>query len=287
MTDSGTGDFLVVEGLTKIYRARQILRRRAEDDVLAVDQVSLRTDRGTTLGVVGESGSGKTTLARLTAGLLDPTAGRIVLDKADLAGLPRRELHRRVQYVFQDPYSALNPRRTIRWSVEVPLRYLAGLDRRSRRQRVHDLLDRTGLRPELADRYPHQLSGGQRQRVVIARALAAEPELLVLDEPVSALDVSIQAQILTLLRELQGDLGLTYLFISHDLAVVENLSRDVIVMNRGVVVERGACDEVFRAPQQEYTQRLVADVPGSRGRRRAARRGEPETQTSRPTGGEQ
>lgn len=265
MTDQG--GLLQTRDLTKNFAARRILRRRAEDDILAVDGISLSVQRGHTLGIVGESGSGKTTLARMIAGLTPVTSGQVLLDGQDTATISDAQIHRQIQYVFQDPYSALNPRRTIRWSLDVPLRFLRGMSRTARRETISSLLEQIGLRPEMADRYPHELSGGQRQRVVIARAIASDPSILVLDEPVSALDVSIQAQILILLRELQSDLTLTYLFISHDLAVVESLADDVLVMRNGVVVERGSRSGLFTNPQHDYTKKLLAGVPGTEPKR--------------------
>jgi peptide/nickel transport system ATP-binding protein len=238
--------------------------------VIAVDEVSIAVDRGRTLGIVGESGSGKTTLGRMIVGLVPMTAGEVLLDGRDTRALAKRELNGRIQYVFQDPYSSLNPRRTVGAAIAVPLQRLVGLARAARATRVTELMSHVGLRPELVDRYPHELSGGQRQRIGIARALAAAPKVIVLDEPVSSLDVSIQAQILALLRELQAELNLTYLFISHDLAVVESVCDDVVVMYRGKVVEEGERRRLFREPRHEYTQKLLAAVPGGHhGRRRA------------------
>jgi len=230
----------------------------------AVNRVSLTVPRAGTLGIVGESGSGKTTLARMLVGLLRPNAGTIKLDGRPLppsSGRSRSRLFRQVQMVFQDPVGALNPRKTLRQSLDGPLSALLGYGPSRRRERRAELMALVGLRPDFIDRYPHEFSGGQAQRIGIARALAAEPKLLVLDEPVSALDVSIQAQILKLLRELQRRLGLSYVFISHDLAVIEALSDQVIVMQRGQVVEAGPCRQVFRTPTQEYTRALMDAVP--------------------------
>lgn len=230
----------------------------------AVDQVSLDAVRGKTLGIVGESGCGKSTLARMLVGLLAPTAGTITLDGEPahgLRGAAKHAFHRKVQLVFQDPVSSLNPRKTVRRIIEGPLEALLDLDRAEREQRVEALMQQVGLRPEFIDRYPHEFSGGQAQRIGIARALAPEPQLMVLDEPVSALDVSVQAQILKLLRDLQARLGLTYLFISHDLAVVEALCDAVLVMHRGRVVEHGPRRQVFERPQHDYTKQLLAAVP--------------------------
>ncbi|MEU7488502.1 ABC transporter ATP-binding protein [Streptomyces sp. NPDC042319] len=214
----------------------------------AVDGVSLTVHRGETLGIVGESGSGKTTLGRMLVGLLDPTSGT----------LTRRA---RVQMVFQDPASSLNPRRSIGESVADPLRASGQRDEAVIRARVGDLLERVGLAPEQYDRYPHEFSGGQRQRVGIARALAAEPELIVCDEAVSALDVTTQAQVTALLAEVQQELGLSLVFIAHDLAVVRRVSDRVAVMRRGRIVEEGAVDQVYSHPRNAYTQQLLAAVP--------------------------
>ena len=240
--------------------------------VRAVDGVSLAVRRGRTLGIVGESGCGKSTLARMMVGLLQPTAGTIELDgrRVDaLAREDRRALHRKVQMVFQDPLGSLNPRKTVRAILEAPLKALHGMDPKARRERVADLMSLVSLRAEFTERYPHEFSGGQRQRIGIARALAADPELIILDEPVSALDVSVQAQVLALLADLQARLDLTYVFISHDLAVVETISDDVVVMYRGRIVERGTRDKIFADPRHEYTQLLLSSVPG-RQRARAA-----------------
>ncbi len=252
---------LVVEDLDVHYRARRRFFQRKSEDLHAVQSVSLSVQRGKALGIVGESGSGKSTLAKAIIGLIDPSAGSIRLDGTNTRDIPRLEFARSVQFVFQDPYSSLNPRRTVRETLEAPLRHLLGLDATARELRVRELLDLVGLRPEFASRYPHEFSGGQRQRVGIARALATDARFLILDEPVSALDVSVQAQVLNLLRTLQGDLGLTYLFIAHDLAVVENLCEDVAVMYRGRIVESSSTDNLFARPLHPYAQTLLAAVP--------------------------
>lgn len=258
-------DIVVVSELTKTYpQVRGVPWRRAE--FRAVDSVSFRLRRGSTLAVVGESGSGKSTLARMVLGLLQPTSGTVVFDGADIDGLDRARafaFRRRVQPVFQNPYSSLDPRYSVFRSIEEPLRIHRVGDRSSRRQAVRELVDQVALPSSLLDRLPRELSGGQRQRVAIARALALRPEVLVCDEAVSALDVLVQAQILDLLAQLQADLGLTYLFISHDLAVIRQISDDVLVMRAGRAVEHATTEEVFARPHHEYTRQLLEAIPGA------------------------
>jgi peptide/nickel transport system ATP-binding protein len=230
----------------------------------AVDGVSLTVARGRTTGIVGESGCGKSTLARMLVGLLEPDAGTIVLEGKSVIGLKgdgKLEFHRKVQMVFQDPLSSLNPRKTVHQILEGPLQVLLGMDKGARVARVEELMRIVSLRPEFVDRYPHEFSGGQCQRIGIARALAADPRLVVLDEPVSALDVSVQAQVLRLLKDLQVRLGLTYVFISHDLAVVEALCDRVTVMYFGRVVEEAERADLFARPQDDYTKLLLSAVP--------------------------
>ncbi|MFJ8055600.1 dipeptide ABC transporter ATP-binding protein [Streptomyces sp. NPDC096142] len=233
----------------------------------AVDDVSLTIHRGETLGIVGESGSGKTTLGRMLVGLLEPTAGEIT---------PGGGVRPDVQMVFQDPVSSLNPRRSVGESIADPLRARGERDEKSIRGRVRELLERVGLEGAHYDRYPHEFSGGQRQRVGIARALAADPRVIVCDEPVSALDVTTQAQVVALLGELQRELGLALVFVAHDLAVVRQVSDRVAVMRRGRIVEQGPADEVYDAPKDPYTKQLLAAVPALdprvAARRRTARR---------------
>lgn len=238
--------------------------RRAREGTAAVDGVSFTISRGETLGLVGESGSGKTTLGRAILRLVEPQSGAVRFEGADVRSAGRRrmkELRRQMQIVFQDPAGSLNPRMRIGAIVAEPLLIHRVGDARGRRDRAMCLLERVGLSAGFAERYPHELSGGQKQRVGIARALALEPRFLVLDEPVSALDVSIQAQIMNLLADLKSDLGLTYLFIAHNLAVVRRLSDRVAVMQRGRIVELAATQDLFERPEHAYTRALLAAVP--------------------------
>ncbi|MCM2421465.1 ABC transporter ATP-binding protein [Streptomyces sp. RKAG293] len=237
---------------------------KRQDTVTAVDGVSLTVRRGETLGIVGESGSGKTTLGRMLVRLLDPTAGELRYDGRDIGKLgdkALRPLRRELQMVFQDPVSSLNPRRSIGESIADPLRAAGELTDKAVVERVRELLERVGLEPDWYHRYPHEFSGGQRQRVGIARALAPSPKLIVCDEPVSALDVTTQAQVVALLGELQRDLGLSLVFIAHDLAVVRQVSDRVAVMRAGKIVEEGPADAVYDSPQHAYTKGLLAAVP--------------------------
>ncbi len=232
--------------------------------VRAVDGVSFDVRRAETFGLVGESGSGKSTVARLLLRLEQPTSGRVLMDGRDLFDMSHQELRaqrRRMQIVFQDPFAALNRRKTVEQIVGLPLSVHFGLHGARRRSRVGELLDLVGLRAEFAERYPHQMSGGQCQRVGIARALAVEPDFIVLDEAVSAVDVSIRAQILNLLRDLQARLGLTYLFVSHDLAIVRYMSTSVAVMYHGRIVESGPRDRLFGDPLHPYTHSLMKAIP--------------------------
>lgn len=232
--------------------------------VQALQDVSLAIEPGRSLGLVGESGSGKSTLARIVMALEAPSAGQVRLLGQDLHALPAaalRRARRDLQMVFQDPYGSLDPRQRVGRIVAEPLAMLDELGVAARRQRVAEVIEAVGLRPGDADRYPHEFSGGQRQRIAIARALVTRPRLIVADEPVSALDVSVQAQVLNLMRDLQSGFGVTYLFISHDLAVVEYLCDDVVVLQHGHVVEHGVAAEVFRAPAHPYTKALLEAVP--------------------------
>ncbi|RVW00277.1 dipeptide ABC transporter ATP-binding protein [Rhodococcus xishaensis] len=257
---------LAVDGLRKVFRRRGTNIGR-HVDVTAVDDVSFSVPQGTTTAIVGESGSGKSTVAQMILGLLPPDSGSVVFDGTDIATLGRRErpFRRRVQAVFQNPYGSLDPTYSVQRIVEEPLRVHRVGSRRERAERVRELLDRVALSADIARRFPAELSGGQRQRVAIARALALGPDLVVCDEAVSALDVVVQDQILRLLDELQRDLGLTYVFISHDLAVVRRIADQVVVMRGGRVVEAAGAEEVFGNPRHEYTRRLLDAIP--RGRR--------------------
>ncbi|MFJ2368698.1 dipeptide ABC transporter ATP-binding protein [Microbacterium sp. NPDC087665] len=253
-----------VAELTKDYKIRQGNFR--SEAFRAVDNVSFEIPRGKTLALVGESGSGKSTVAKMLLKLEEPTSGTIEVDGQDVSRLSNAQafaLRRRMQPVFQDPYGSLDPLRNIGNTIAEPLQIHGVGDRASHRERVEELLDQVALPRALATRYPNELSGGQRQRVAIARALALKPDIVVLDEAVSALDVLVQDQVLQLLAELQSELNLTYLFITHDLAVVRVSSDLVCVMERGKVVEQGTVDEIFANPQQEYTERLLQAIPGA------------------------
>ena len=252
---------VVIENLTKVFKGRL-----GQADFTAVQDVSLTVPRGRTVAIVGESGSGKTTTARMLLKLYEPTSGSIRFDGQDVTGLRGRQLaafRQRVQPIFQDPYSSLNPMFTIGRIVEEPLSTYGRGTRAERQDRVKWLLEEVALPPSTVNRYPNELSGGQRQRVAIARALALQPELIVCDEPVSALDVLVQKQILDLLGRLQDEFGLSYLFISHDLAVVRLISDEVCVMKDGRLVEAGASEEIFTDPQHPYTRQLLASIPGN------------------------
>ena len=258
-------ELLDVAGLAKHYAARD-----GRGTVKAVNGVSFTLKTGETLGIVGESGCGKSTLARLILRLIEPTAGAVRLNGTDFLALGSgalRAARRDVQMVFQDPYASLDPRMAVAGIIAEPLEIHRIGTAASRRERVLELLDLVGLGPDAAAKYPHEFSGGQRQRIGIARAIALQPKLLVLDEPVSALDVSIQSQILNLLTDLKQRLGLSYIFISHDLSVVRHVSDRVAVMYLGRIVEEGRAETVLGTPRHPYTQALVSAMPGSPGRR--------------------
>ncbi len=259
-----TAPLLQARNLNKHFGTGLSFWRKRQSLMRAVSGVSLDLYANSSLGLVGESGCGKSTLARLLAGLDQPTSGEVYYSGKDISRLDkakRQTFRRQVQYVFQNAIGALNPRKTIARILGTTLKVLLDMPRQARHARVLELLDAVGLTPEFAERYPHELSGGQAQRVCIARALAANSKLIILDEPTSALDVSVQAQILALLRKLKSEFNLAYLFISHDLAVVEQICEDVAIMYRGELLEYGACEELFRAPRHPYTQTLLNVVP--------------------------
>ncbi|MBN8293337.1 ATP-binding cassette domain-containing protein [Rhodobacter sp. NTK016B] len=247
--------------LSKTFPLGRKMFRPTGQGVRAVHPVTLDVPQGETLGIVGESGCGKSTLARMLVGLLEPTTGAIEIEGEALDNADPAVFGKRIQYVFQDPISSLNPRKTIRQIMDAPLKRLHGMNRAERTKRISEIFDTVSLREEFLDRYPHEFSGGQAQRIGIARALAAQARILILDEPVSALDVSVQAQVLNLLADLKAQLGLTYLFISHDLAVVEAVSDRIAVLYFGSVVELGRAEDVFRAPRHPYTRLLANSAP--------------------------
>jgi len=267
-------DLLAVRGLRKYFPVQSGLLRRRVHWLRAVDGVTLTVKEGETLGVVGESGCGKSTLGRLMLRLLDPSAGSITFDGHDLLALNAaslRRARRHMQMIFQDPYGSLDPRMRVVDLVGEGIDIHGLASGPARRDRIVALLEKVGLSAEVADRYPHEFSGGQRQRIGIARALAVQPRFIVADEPVSALDVSVQAQIINLLRDLQEEIGLTYVFIAHDLRVVEHISRRVAIMYLGKVVELAEREELYRNPRHPYTRALLSAVPrlevGARGSR--------------------
>ncbi|MGP6169894.1 ABC transporter ATP-binding protein [Microbacterium sp. A204] len=267
-TRSQASPLLRVEHLRVTYPVRSSVLLRKAGEKVAVSDVNFTLDPGKTVGLVGESGSGKSTVARTIIGLVSPDSGAIEFEGRDITRLRRRELHavrRDMQMVFQDPFASLNPRLTVRDIIVEAWRAHPGVvSRRDWTREAQELLDRVGLNPDYLDRFPHQFSGGQRQRIGIARALALRPKLIICDEAVSALDVSVQAQVLNLLAELQSELNLAYLFISHDLSVIEHICDRVLVLDQGVVVEDGTPRDLVDNPQHPYTKKLFAAVPNVR-----------------------
>jgi oligopeptide transport system ATP-binding protein len=273
---AGAEPLLEVTDLVKHFPVKRgLLIDRTVDQIRAVDGVSFTVAPGETLGLVGESGSGKSTLGRALLQLVKPTSGSVRFEGREIAGLSRRTmrpLRREMQMVFQDPYASLNPRKRVGQIVGEPLRLQGVAGGGELRREVQGLLERVGLAPEHYDRFPHEFSGGQRQRIGIARAIALRPKLIVADEPVSALDVSIRAQIVNLLADLQEELGLTYLFVAHDIGIVRHVSDRIAVMHEGKIVEEGPAEEVCEQPRDAYTRQLLAAVPIPDPREARARR---------------
>lgn len=252
---------LRLDNLSKTFPVGRSLFGSSKASVKAVHPITLTVEKNETLGIVGESGCGKSTLARMLVGLLEPTTGTIEIEGSALDNADPAEFGKRIQYVFQDPVSSLNPRKTIRQIMDAPLKLLHGMPKPERDRRILEIFASVNLREDFLDRYPHEFSGGQAQRIGIARALAARARILILDEPVSALDVSVQAQVLNLLADLKREFDLTYLFISHDLAVVEAVSDRIAVLYFGSVVELGPAEAVFTKPRHPYTKLLAGSAP--------------------------
>ena len=281
---------LEVQDLSKYFPVRKGFWRRKVGDVKAVDHISFTLKRGQTMGLVGESGCGKSTLGRAIIRLYEPSGGKVLFrgkDFTELRGAELRSERRNIQMIFQDPYASLDPRMTVAALLEQPFKIHGGLSPSERRSKVEQLIRQVGLRVEHLNRYPHEFSGGQRQRICIARAIALEPELIIADEAVSALDVSIQAQILNLMKDLQDRLKLTYLFISHDMAVIEHMCDEVAVMYLGRIVEQARKEDFFKYPKHPYTQALLEAIPEIGESRKAPRRllhGEVPSPLNPPTG---
>ncbi len=263
-SDTGNNNLLVVENLKTYFPVKKGLMQKTVGHVKAVDDVSFSVRRGQTVGLVGESGCGKTTAARTVLKLIPATSGKIIYNDLDVLKADKKQLkklHREATLVFQDPYSSLNPRMTVGNIIGEPVRVHEGLTGKDLAERVAIVLDRVGLSPDYVNRYPHEFSGGQRQRIGVARALVLNPKLVICDEPVSALDVSIQSQILNLLKDLQDEFGLTYLFIAHDLAVVEFFCDMIAVMYLGKIVEKAAGSDLYSNPMHPYTRALMSAIP--------------------------
>jgi oligopeptide transport system ATP-binding protein len=265
MNGNGGAPLLEVTDLVKHFPVKRgALIDREVDQVRAVDGIGFKVERGETLGLVGESGSGKSTACRAVLQLIKPTSGSVKFEGREIVGSGRRQmrpLRREMQMIFQDPYASLNPRKRVGQIVGEPLKLQKVASGSDLRRQVQELLERVGLSPEHYNRFPHEFSGGQRQRIGIARALALKPKLVICDEPVSALDVSIQAQIVNLLDDLQDEFGLAYLFVAHDIGVVRHISDRIAVMNEGKIVEQGTADQVCENPQHDYTKKLLSAVP--------------------------
>ncbi len=261
---SDAAPLLQVENLKKHFPIRGGVLGRVQNYVKAVDGVSFDVKQGETIGLVGESGCGKSTAGRVLLRLQEPTAGRIVFDGEDITQLSKAELRRRrrhMQIIFQDPYGSFNPRQTIHRLLDEAMGIQKILPKAQRRERIRELLSLVGLNPDHIDRYPHEFSGGQRQRIAIARALSVDPKLIICDEAVSSLDVSVQAQVINLLKRLQRELGLTYIFVAHDLGVVRHISDRIVVMYLGTVAEKGDTTTIFENPQHPYTRALLSAIP--------------------------
>ncbi|WP_156289790.1 ABC transporter ATP-binding protein [Oceanobacillus salinisoli] len=254
---------LEVNNLKVYFPIKAGIFNRTVNHIKAVDDVSFSIEQGKTYGLVGESGSGKTTTGRAVMGLENITAGTIIFDGKDITKKQSKtkDVRRNIQMIFQDPYSSLNPRKRVKDIIAEPLRNFENLSKQEEKKRVQELLELVGLSPESILKYPHEFSGGQRQRIGIARAIALKPKLIIADEPVSALDVSVQAQVLNFMRDIQKELGLTYIFISHDLGIVKHMCDDIAIMYKGRYVEQGTKEEIFNYPQHIYTKRLVSAIP--------------------------